>query len=397
MNDKLVSIVMPTYNRGNVIHKAINSVINQSYSNWELIIIDDGSTDNTKEVVRYYLEKDLRIKFVSNSLNKGANACRNQGATLANGKYLAFIDSDNQWYKDKLIKQLEIIEDSSLNIDFVYSKEEVIDEKFVTIVPRRAYSMEELRKVLPLKNVVDTSTVLMKKAIFFSVGGFDENMPRFQDWELFFRIVVVYGYNGICVNEVLNKNILQSDSISKSNKKLVDGILSMIKKHKAYLNDINLISFLFSSANNEVSYTIQKIKELYEDDPSVMERIMEKLIFMKQNVQKQYDFLYQWQLKDKNLMYKNIENKKIAIYGLGRFGELLYRDLRKRPVKIMYGIDKKVDGFHNLTVKTPDKSFTDVDAIVIAVINGATEIKNMLSTKFNGEVILIEDLIKQKE
>lgn len=388
---------MPTYNRGNVIHKAINSVINQSYSNWELIIIDDGSTDNTKEVVRYYLEKDLRIKFVSNSLNKGANACRNQGATLANGKYLAFIDSDNQWYKDKLIKQLEIIEDSSLNIDFVYSKEEVIDEKFVTIVPRRAYSMEELRKVLPLKNVVDTSTVLMKKAIFFSVGGFDENMPRFQDWELFFRIVVVYGYNGICVNEVLNKNILQSDSISKSNKKLVDGILSMIKKHKAYLNDINLISFLFSSANNEVSYTIQKIKELYEDDPSVMERIMEKLIFMKQNVQKQYDFLYQWQLKDKNLMYKNIENKKIAIYGLGRFGELLYRDLRKRPVKIMYGIDKKVDGFHNLTVKTPDKSFTDVDAIVIAVINGATEIKNMLSTKFNGEVILIEDLIKQKE
>ena len=397
MNDKLVSIVMPTYNRGNVIHKAINSVINQSYSNWELIIIDDGSTDNTKEVVRYYLEKDLRIKFVSNSLNKGANACRNQGATLANGKYLAFIDSDNQWYKDKLIKQLEIIEDSSLNIDFVYSKEEVIDEKFVTIVPRRAYSMEELRKVLPLKNVVDTSTVLMKKAIFFSVGGFDENMPRFQDWELFFRIVVVYGYNGICVNEVLNKNILQSDSISKSSKKLVDGILSMIKKHKAYLNDINLISSLFSSANNEVSYTIQKIKELYEDDPSVMERIMEKLIFMKQNVQKQYDFLYQWQLKDKNLMYKNIENKKIAIYGLGRFGELLYRDLRKRPVKIMYGIDKEVDGFHNLTVKTPDKSFTDVDAIVIAVINGATEIKNMLSTKFNGEVILIEDLIKQKE
>jgi len=397
MNDKLVSIVMPTYNRGNVIHKAINSVINQSYSNWELIIIDDGSTDNTKEVVRYYLEKDLRIKFVSNSLNKGANACRNQGATLANGKYLAFIDSDNQWYKDKLIKQLEIIEDSSLNIDFVYSKEEVIDEKFVTIVPRRAYSMEELRKVLPLKNVVDTSTVLMKKAIFFSVGGFDENMPRFQDWELFFRIVVVYGYNGICVNEVLNKNILQSDSITKSNKKLVDGILSMIKKHKAYLNDINLISSLFSSANNEVSYTIQKIKELYEDDPSVMERIMEKLIFMKQNVQKQYDFLYQWQLKDKNLMYKNIENKKIAIYGLGRFGELLYRDLRKRPVKIMYGIDKEVDGFHNLTVKTPDKSFTDVDAIVIAVINGATEIKNMLSTKFNGEVILIEDLIKQKE
>jgi len=63
----------------------------------------------------------------------------------------------------------------------------------------------------------------------------------------------------------------------------------------------------------------------------------------------------------------------------------------------MYGIDKEVDGFHNLTVKTPDKSFTDVDAIVIAVINGATEIKNMLSTKFNGEVILIEDLIKQKE
>ncbi|CQR58613.1 glycosyltransferase family 2 protein [Paenibacillus riograndensis] len=397
METELISIVMPTYNRGNVIEKAIDSVINQTYLNWELFIVDDASTDNTIEVVSKYINKDSRIQFISNALNKGANACRNQGAALANGEYLAFLDSDNQWYQDKLQKQFDVLNVSSLNTAFVYSKEEVINEGFINIVPQKAYSPEELKTILLYKNVVDTSTVLITKASFNSVGRFDETMPRLQDWELFFRLVVVYGLNGVCINEVLNTNILQENSISKDDKKFVDAIFHMIGKYKAYFRDVDLISQIINSTSDKAEYIVQKVKELYTDNFSGMANILEKAIVSTQNKQRQFDLLYKWQLKDKNKMYKKIENKNIAIYGLGKWGELLYRDLKDISVHIVFSIDREVDQFHGLPVETSSADCFDIEVVIIAVIDGASEIKSMLRPKCTGEIFLLEEFIMSTE
>ncbi|WP_156739697.1 glycosyltransferase family 2 protein [Paenibacillus oryzae] len=397
METELVSIVMPTYNRGNVIEKAIDSVINQTYSNWELFIVDDASLDNTKEVVSNYINEDSRIQFISNTINKGANACRNQGAAIAHGEYIAFIDSDNQWYPDKLLKQVEVLNTNSSNTDFVYSKEKVINEESIKIIPQKAYSPEELMRILPHKNVVDTSTVMITKTCFNLVGGFDEMMPRLQDWELFFRTVVVYGYKGVCINEVLNTNILQENSISKDDKKYVDAIFYMLKKHNSYFSDADLISQIINSTIGEEEYLLLRVREVYSNDLSVMASILEKVIYTLQNKQRQFELLYRWQLKDKNEFYKEIKNKDIAIYGLGKWGELLYRDLKGLSAHVVFGIDREAEQFHDLPVKTACTDFFDIEVIIISVIDGASEIEKMLRPKCTGEILLLEDLIKTKK
>lgn len=122
--NELVSIIMPSYNTGKFIKKTINSVINQTYNNWELIIVDDGSTDNTDEVVRAI--KDDRIKYIKNKVNKGAAISRNIALREAKGRWIAFLDSDDLWKEDKLEKQIKFMEDN--NYYFSYTNYIEIDE-----------------------------------------------------------------------------------------------------------------------------------------------------------------------------------------------------------------------------------------------------------------------------
>ena len=105
----LVSIIMPSYNTAEYIAESIQSVLSQSYQNWELIIIDDCSTDNTDEVVKPYLS-DERIKYLKNEKNSGAAVSRNRALREAKGKWIAFLDSDDLWMPDKLSKQINFME-----------------------------------------------------------------------------------------------------------------------------------------------------------------------------------------------------------------------------------------------------------------------------------------------
>ena len=107
--NELVSIIMPSYNTGKYIAQSIESVLNQTYDNWELIIVDDCSDDNTDEVVRTYLE-DQRIRFFKNEYNSGAAVSRNRALKEAKGKWMAFLDSDDLWLPDKLRKQIQFME-----------------------------------------------------------------------------------------------------------------------------------------------------------------------------------------------------------------------------------------------------------------------------------------------
>lgn len=121
----LVSIITPTYNCGNFISETIRSVQSQSYQNWEMIIIDDCSNDNTDGVVADFLD-DTRIKYIKNSVNSGAAVSRNRAINLAQGKWIAFLDSDDLWDTHKLEKQLQFM--ISNQVDFSYTKYEEIDE-----------------------------------------------------------------------------------------------------------------------------------------------------------------------------------------------------------------------------------------------------------------------------
>ena len=128
MEKELVSIIMPSYNTANFIEETINSVLSQTYENWELIIVDDCSSDNTDQVISKYLE-DKRIKYLKNSSNSGAAISRNRALEESKGKWIAFLDSDDLWYPEKLEKQIKFMKKN--NYHFSYTNYEEIDEKSV--------------------------------------------------------------------------------------------------------------------------------------------------------------------------------------------------------------------------------------------------------------------------
>ncbi|WBL22394.1 glycosyltransferase family 2 protein [Zunongwangia sp. HRR-M8] len=127
MQRPLVSIIMPAYNSNNYIASSIASVISQDYQNWELIIVDDFSKDETFKIISAFSEKDKRIKVFRNKSNRGAGFSRNKALKEANGEFIAFLDADDLWKKEKLSKQLNFCLENKVNI--VYSSYEKIDEQ----------------------------------------------------------------------------------------------------------------------------------------------------------------------------------------------------------------------------------------------------------------------------
>src|SRR5699024_344342 len=111
----LVSIIMPAYNSGNYIEEAIDSVLKQTYENWELLIVDDKSTDNTLNLIKKYSLKDSRIKYTSLNRNSGPAIVRNKAIDMASGDYIAFLDSDDLWFERKLEKQITFIYENNYN------------------------------------------------------------------------------------------------------------------------------------------------------------------------------------------------------------------------------------------------------------------------------------------
>lgn len=131
MKEPLVSIITPLYNCENYIREAIESVLNQTYSNWEMIIIDDCSTDRSSEIVKTYIEKECRIKYKKNIKNMGPAISRNNGIRISKGQYISFLDSDDFWDLNKLYSQIKFMETHNILMShtdyfFVNSKSEII-------------------------------------------------------------------------------------------------------------------------------------------------------------------------------------------------------------------------------------------------------------------------------
>ena len=161
----LVSIIMPSFNSEKFVGSAIDSVIAQTYANWELLICDDGSVDNSRSVINSYVELDSRIKLISNYYSKGAPGARNSSLDSAFGRYIAFLDSDDLWYPDKLEQQISFM--TTGQIAFCYSYHDVMDENGSLLGTYLAPNEVNLKKMkisnfIPCLTAVYDSKVLGK-------------------------------------------------------------------------------------------------------------------------------------------------------------------------------------------------------------------------------------------
>lgn len=228
----LVSIVLPTYNRAHIVSRALQSVLNQTYHDFEIIVVDDGSTDNTEEIIRNVACKDSRVKYFRNNKNKGPSGARNVGINLAKGEFIAFQDDDVEWYPNKLEKQLNLLQTLQETFAVVYSGfYKIIDEEKIYIPSRNIYPKEgNVHNSLLKGNFIDTPSILVRKAALLYVGLFDENLPMLEDWDLVIRLSEKYQFKFI--DESLYVSYDNPKSVNKQSGAKLDGTLRyIIKKH----------------------------------------------------------------------------------------------------------------------------------------------------------------------
>jgi len=188
-----VSIIVPTYNRGYMVGRAIQSILNQTYEDFEILIVDDTSTDNTSEIVQSISSK--KIAYIRHERNKGPAATRNTGIMAAKGEYIAFLDSDDEWLPEKLEKQMKAFRNASPQVGIVYTGLIQVEGNNKTYIPppytaNREGNIHYSLFVDPL--IVYPSTAVIRRECLSKVGMFDECFHISEDRELWIRISKYY-------------------------------------------------------------------------------------------------------------------------------------------------------------------------------------------------------------
>jgi glycosyltransferase involved in cell wall biosynthesis len=224
-----VSVVIPTYNRAPLLGRAIQSVLNQTYQDFEVIVVDDASTDNTEGIVKGF--NCGKIKYIRHEKNKGGAAARNTGIKEANFDYIAFQDSDDEWLPEKLEQQMNIFKTVPPDVGVVYTGFWRVEGIKKTYIPSSQVRLKEgyIHYSLLEGNFVTTPAAVVKKECFEKAGAFDESLPRFQDWELWIRISKYYQFKYI--NEPLVISYYTPDSISTDQNGLIIACKLILEKH----------------------------------------------------------------------------------------------------------------------------------------------------------------------
>lgn len=236
MKFPVVSIILPTYNGAMFVVDAIKSIIDQTFNEWELIIVDDGSMDETGKIVSSLAGKDDRIKYFKNDKNLGIQKSLNRGLKEAKGEYIARIDDDDVWAdKDKLKEQIEFLENNREYI-LVGTGTIVVDENGNEIV---RYSLPEkdddIRKKILSKNCFTHSSVIFWKDAVLKLGGYSEEKDTLhvEDYDLWLRLGRVGKFTNMPFYGV--RFTLRGGAISSTNK--IDQFRKDIKLARKYKND----------------------------------------------------------------------------------------------------------------------------------------------------------------
>lgn len=224
-----VSVIIPTYNRAHMVSRAIQSVLNQTYQDFEIIVVDDCSTDNTEEVVKGF--NDSRICYIRHEQNRGGSAARNTGIRIARGEYIAFLDSDDEWLPKKLERQICLFSKDP-NCGAVYTNllHCFYNDRSTKAIQRRQPEGHILKDLLMSNVVASTSSVMVKQQCFDKAGLFDEGLPSCQDWDMWIRIAKHYTFRNI--PEPLVRYLWHQEQISTNFEAVWRGHMAIMKKYQ---------------------------------------------------------------------------------------------------------------------------------------------------------------------
>lgn len=243
MNEKLISIIIPVYNAERFLDETIKNVLEQTYSNFELILVDDCSTDNGIEIIKKY--NDYRIKLISNTKNSGAAITRNNGIKAANGKYICFLDADDLWDKEKLEKQVRFMEQKKYA--FSFTGYEFADEMGVAN-GKKVYVPEKINYTEALRNTtIWTCTVMFNMDM---LSKEDIYMPNVESedtacwWKVLKKVEYAYG-----LNEILSYYRRSANTLSSNKVKAIRRIWNLYRNVEHLGIIYSLYNFLFYAIN----------------------------------------------------------------------------------------------------------------------------------------------------
>ena len=265
MTQPLVSVVVAAYNYGNFIHETLNSVLAQTYSNWECLVIDDGSTDNTSDIVKAFCIQDSRFSYHYHS-NRGLPATRNVGIHLAKGDFFQWLDADDLLERDKLKKQIEVFE-LKPNIDIVYSDLRYFydgkPEKLIYSpnfnrpwTLKKSGKTQDLIKFMLISCVIMPSMPLLRRQVVEKVGGFNEAYKFVEDWNFWLRIFI-QDFNIFYLKAENSKILmrLHANSMTKSRLNMINGFLKLRNEFNSFevLDKLKNFNNVFLQ-NDEIEY-----------------------------------------------------------------------------------------------------------------------------------------------
>jgi glycosyltransferase involved in cell wall biosynthesis len=236
MKKNKVTVIIPTFNRADIIPRAINSIINQTYQNWELIIIDDGSTDNTKDIIKKFL-KDKKVRYFYQD-NGGVCSARNLGIRKATGEYIAFLDSDDEFLRRKIEKQVRKIKKNKADMVICNVLEYREDKKIKNRFNFKKSFWVKQEHIVNYKIPMSASFMFLKTKLAKKVL-FDEKMPSSNDFDFVLRISQYCKILFIKERLTKNKKSLREKRISTNYQKKIKGfkiIIEKINQKKYYLD-----------------------------------------------------------------------------------------------------------------------------------------------------------------
>ena len=198
----LISIIITTFNRCELLKRSLKSVFQQTFQDYELIVVNDGSTDNTINFLETI--EDKRFTYVTFSENLGGNIARNEGVKRSKGIYCAFLDDDDSWVPQKLEKQIEILKNKEIDLCYTGIRRITNNKKVFRYIYHKPKFSDFHKSIMNDAFIGSISSVVVKKELINKVEGFDPNLPALQDWDIFIRLAIagcrIYGIDKPLIN-----------------------------------------------------------------------------------------------------------------------------------------------------------------------------------------------------
>ncbi len=380
-----VDVIIPTYNRASVVKRSVMSVLDQTYKNFDLYVVDDGSDDDTQRIISSI--KDDRVHYIRNNQRQGANYCRNKGAAAGKSEYIAFNDSDDIWNKNKLGKQMEFMRGKKPGMVFSpyyfkNGKEEIIIGKCTEI------QAANIQRTLIQGNVIGTPTICMNRYVFEQTGGFDEELPRHQDWDLALRIsrqFPIYYCDEPLVTAMGGDDRISNDAdaYKRSLKIIIARNADIIEKYDELSRYIKLCS--------KGGMSIDEVREMLLDKSGVNPDKRE-IILMTEC----FKYMHYYRLicmvieNDEKICgyFKENNIKSVAIYGNTKLSNIFADILARQNITITALIDKNTTGNTKYTLVKPERFCDEIHMDTDMVINTVPSLFGKSSDLIKGSKVI---------